>query len=112
MNRRSGERWVAVAASVEVVTALVLVIRASLFGGLLFGAELSDAGQALGRLAGFALLALALACWPTRGTTSGPVPALPALLVFGLLTTIYLVYLGFGSELVGPLLGPVPAMRH
>ena len=42
------------------VTGLVLIIRPSLFVWLLFAAELSEAGQALGRLAGFALLALAV----------------------------------------------------
>ena len=42
-------------AGVEVVTGRVLVIIPSPFGWLLFGAELSDAGQALGRLTGFTL---------------------------------------------------------
>jgi hypothetical protein len=96
--------WVAVAAGVEVVTGLVLIIRPSVFVWLLFGAELSDAGQALGRLAGFALLALALACWPTVGAEGEPSSALRAMLVFSLLTTIYLVYVGVGGELAGVLL--------
>src|SRR5690348_11127029 len=100
------------AAGIEVVTGLILIIRPSLFVQLLFGAELSDAGQALGRLAGFALLAFALACWPGGGAASRS--ALRALLVFSLLTTIYLVYVGVGGALVGVLLWPtvaVPFMR-
>ncbi len=111
MNRRHAFDWVTVAAAIEVVTGLVLLIRPSLFGWLLFGAELSGTGQALGRLTGLALLALALACWPRRGAESGPNPALRALLVFSLLTTVYLVYLGVGTGLVGPLLWPAAALH-
>ena len=109
MNRRSGEQWVALAASVEVVTGLVVIIRPSLFGRLLFGAQFSSPGQALGRLTGFTLLSLALACWPGLGTERRS--AVRALLVFSLLSAIYLVYLGAGSGLVGPLLWPAAALH-
>lgn len=111
MSRQLGVTSIAVAAGVEVVTGLVLIIRPTLFVRLLFGAELSAAGQALGRLAGFALLALAFACWPGRGATTGSVPALRALLVFSLLTTIYLVYLGSSGQLAGPLLWPAAVLH-
>jgi hypothetical protein len=74
---------------------------------LLFGAELSTAGQALGRLTGFTLLALALGCWPKLGADTKS--AIRALLVFSLLTTVYLIYLGVGRELVGILLWPAAA---
>jgi hypothetical protein len=97
------------AASVEVVTGLVLIVRPSLFGWLLFGAEFSPPGQALGRLTGFTLLSLALACWPGLGREGRP--AVPALLTFSLLSAIYLVYLGVGSGLVGPLLWPAVALH-
>ena len=63
MNRRYTLDWITAAAAIEVVTGLTLIIRPSLFGRLLLGAELSSPGQALGRLAGIALLALSLACW-------------------------------------------------
>jgi hypothetical protein len=59
-SRRLGVATVFVAAGAEVVTALVLIIRPALFGRLLFGTDFSHSGLALGRLAGFALLALAL----------------------------------------------------
>jgi hypothetical protein len=100
---------VAVAAGVEVVTGLVLVIRPTLFVWLLLGAELSDAGQALGRLAGFALLALALACWP-RGSSDSKRARL-AFLGFSLLTTVYLAYLGVGGQLAGLLLWPAVVLH-
>jgi len=101
--------WVAVAAGVEVVTGLVLIIRPSLFVRLLFGAELSAGGQALGRLAGFALLALALACWPGGG--ADVTSARRALLVFSVLVTLYLAYLGIAGALAGILLWPAVALH-
>ena len=66
MKRRSGEHWVAAAAAIEAVTGLVLIVRPSLPARLLFGAELSDAGQALGRFIGIALISFAFACMPGR----------------------------------------------
>jgi hypothetical protein len=101
--------WVAVAAAIEVVTAIVLIIGPALFVRLLFGAELSDAGQALGRLAGFSLLALALACWPGLGIERRS--ATWALILFSLLSAIYLVFLGVGSGPAGILLWPAAALH-
>ena len=106
MSRRAPD-WITVAAALEVVTGLVLIIRPSLFGQLVFGAEFSAPGQALGRLAGFALLALALACWPGLGAERRS--AARALILFSLLSAVYLVYLGVRSGLVGPLLWPAAA---
>ena len=101
--------WVPVAAGIEVVTGLVLIIRPSLFGWLLFGAGFSTPGQALGRLAGFSLLALALACWPRQGVDRRV--AAQALILFSVLTVIYLVYLGIVRGLAGPLLWPAVALH-
>jgi hypothetical protein len=101
----------AAAAGVEVVTGLVLIIRPSLFGRLVFGGEFSPPGQALGRLAGFALLALALACWPRQSTDEASRSALAALLGFSVLTAIYLFYLGIVRHLSGPLLWPAVALH-
>jgi hypothetical protein len=101
--------WVTVAAGIEVVTGLVLIIRPSLLGWLMFGAEFSAPGQALGRLAGFALLALAFPCWPTLRADRKS--ALRALVVFSLLSAIYLIYLGVGRGLAGPLLWPAAAIH-
>jgi len=109
LNRRLTLDWVAVAAVVEVTSGLVLIIRPSLFVWLLFGAELPAAGRALGRLAGFAVLALALACWPGVAAEARAAPR--ALLAFSLFTTIYLIYLGVRGEPVGILLWPV-AILH
>jgi hypothetical protein len=54
--------WVLIAAAAEAISGLVLIIRPVLFISLLLGAGLTPAGEILGRLAGLALLALAVAC--------------------------------------------------
>ena len=57
MSSQTSAKWIAVAVAVEVGTALVLLIRRTLFVRLLFGVVLPGAALALGRLAGIALIA-------------------------------------------------------
>ena len=60
LDRMNLTKWTVVAATVElVVTGLVLLFWAQLLAWLLYGAEFSDAGKALGWLTGIALLVLA-----------------------------------------------------
>jgi hypothetical protein len=103
-------RWVKTAAAVEAAaTGLILLLGPELFGRLIFGAELSEAGQALGRLAGIALLGFALASGGTPAAASQP--AVRALLIYNLLATIYLGYVGVAGQLVGILLWPAVALH-
>jgi hypothetical protein len=104
-------RLVALAAAIEAGTGLILMVRPSALVWLLLGADLSQAGQALGRIAGFALLSLGWACWPKQEAASGTTAAPLALLIYNLLVTIYLVALGIGGELVGMLLWPAVAIH-
>lgn len=103
-----------VAAAIEVATGIVLMVAPSAFARVLLGADLSSAGQAVGRIAGFALLSLGLACWPKGGpaadVTAGAL-ASPALLIYNLLITLYLAYVGIAGELVGTLLWPAVALH-
>src|SRR5260221_7120741 len=82
-----------------------------LFGWLILGAELSEAGQALGRLTGIALLAFGLACWPAPAPAKKAISAVRALLIYNLLATIYLLYLGVVGKLVGTLLWPAVGLH-
>ncbi len=102
---------IAVAAAIEAGTGLVLISFPSLFVRLLLGVELSEPGEVVGRLAGFALLALVLACWPGAGTESKAASSLRALLVFSVLVAFYLVYLGIRGGFVGPLLWPAAVLH-
>jgi hypothetical protein len=101
-------RWITTAAAVEAAaTGLILLLSPVLFGRLILGAELSEPGQALGRLAGIALIGLALTSWPGP---SGP-SVTRAMLIYNLLATLYLCYLGIVEESVGVLLWPAVALH-
>jgi hypothetical protein len=101
-------RRVATAAAVEAAaTGLILLVSPVLFGRLILGSELSEPGQALGRLTGIALLGFALASWPDPSAPSST----RAILIYNLLATIYLFYLGIVGKLVGLLLWPAVALH-
>ena len=97
------------AAILEAATGLALMIHPALVAQWLFGDGVSGAGMALSRVAGIALLALGVACWPGREAGSGGAPAFRAMLTYSLLVTIYLVYLGVVEHLMGMLLWPAVA---
>ena len=101
-------RWVTIAAAIEAAaTGLILLVGPVLFGRLIFGAELSEPGQALGRLAGIALLGFALTSWPDPSARS----VARAMLTYNLLVTAYLGFLGIVGKPVGVLLWPAVAMH-
>src|SRR5437763_7801467 len=91
------------AAVFEAATGLALLIVPLLVGRLLLGAELTDAIP-VARVAGIALIALGVCCWP--GST-----ALGGMLSYGALVTLYLLYLGIRGVWVGPLLWPAVAIH-
>src|SRR5688572_6540883 len=92
-----------VTAILESMTGLALIMQPAIVARLLLGAELSGAGLSLGRLAGFGLLSLGVACWPLREPAF---PALPAMLIYNLLAAAYLGYLQLAGALVGKFLLP------
>ena len=101
-------RWVTIAAAVEIAaTGLILLVSPVLFGWLILGAELSESGQALGRLTGIALLGFALTSWPDPSARS----VTRAMLTYNLLATAYLGYLGIMGKTVGMLLWPAVALH-
>jgi hypothetical protein len=92
------KKVVVFAAVVEVVTGLALLIVPSLVGQLLLGEELADVAIPVARVTGIALIALGIACWPG--------PAVAGMLVYGVVVTLYLAYLGFAGDFVGVFLWP------
>ena len=99
------------AAVIEAVTGLALMIHPPLLSQLLLGETVSGAGMALGRVAGFALLSLGLACWPGPYAAGANISALRGLFVYNLLATVYLAYLGFDGGSVGSLLWPAVVLH-
>lgn len=97
-----------VTAAIEAIMGLALIIYPQAVSSLLLGVDLAGAGIAVGRVAGIALISLALVCWMSR-QDANKTTALAAMLTYNLLVTAYLMYLGIGSELVGILLWPAVA---
>jgi hypothetical protein len=99
-----------VTAAVEAIMGLALIIYPQAVSSLLLGVDLAGAGIAVGRVAGIALLSLALVCWMSR-QDADKTAALAAMLTYNLLVAAYLIYLGIGGELVGILLWPTVAIH-
>ena len=93
-------------AASEGATGLAMAVVPVRVVRLLLGAEPSGAGLAMSRVAGIALLALGLACWPARDASAGQTSALRAMSTYNVLATLYLSALGVRGDWVGPLLWP------
>ena len=92
------KRVLVFAAVGEAATGLALLVAPALVGHLLLGAELTGVAVNLARVAGIALIALGVACWP--GTQ------LIGMLTYSALVTLYLGFIGSRGVWVGPLCGP------
>jgi len=82
----------------EVATGLALLLVPSLVGQLLLGEQLTGIAIPVARVAGIALLALGVACWP--GTP------IIGMLTYSAAVTLYLAYVGFAGGATGILLWP------
>lgn len=86
----------------EAATGLALLIAPSLVGLLLLGEQLTGIAIPVARVAGIALVALGVACWPG--------PPLLGMLIYSVAATLYLAYLGLAG-LAGMLLWPAVALH-
>jgi hypothetical protein len=87
----------------EAGTGLALVIVPSLVGRLLLGEELTGIAIPVARVAGIALIALGVACWP--GTPR------VGMLIYSAVVTLYLAYVGFAGGFTGILLWPAVVLH-
>ena len=87
----------------EAATGLALLIVPSLVGQLLLGEEFAGVAIPVARVAGIALIALGIACWPG--------PPLVGMLIYSAAVTLYLAYVGFAGGFVGVLLWPAVALH-
>jgi hypothetical protein len=93
------------ASSLELVTGLVAIAAPSLLADVLFSAGLTSAGKAIGRVCGFALISLAIACWPRHGEDY--TQATRALFLYNVLAFCYLGYLRIVGEFSSSFLLPI-----
>src|SRR5882757_3812593 len=75
----------------EAATGLALVIVPSFVWQLLLGEQLTGVAVPVARVAGIALIALGIACWPG--------PPLVGMVTYNAFVTVYLAYLGFAGGL-------------
>jgi hypothetical protein len=92
-------RVLALAAVAEAATGLALLIVPSLVGRLLLGEELAGVAIPVARVAGIALIALGVACWPG--------PPVVGMLTYNAALAVYLAYVGVAGGVTGLLLWPV-----
>jgi len=100
-------RLLAIAATAEALTGLGLFAIPSVVVRLLLNAEIVGGGVVAGRVAGIALIALGISCWPTRDVRAAAI----GMLVYSVIVTIYLGAIGLGGEMVGVLLWPAIAIH-
>jgi hypothetical protein len=91
------------AAIAEAITGLALLIVPLLVGQLLLGVALTGVAIPVARVAGIALIALGIACWPG--------PPLVGMLTYSALVALYLTYLGFAGGLTGVFLWPAVVLH-
>ena len=92
-----------VASVFEVATGMALLIVPSLVGQLLLGEELVGVAISVARVAGIALIALGIACWPGS--------PLVGMLAYSVAVTLYLAYIGIAGHSAGVLLWPAVALH-
>ena len=98
------KKVLAIAAVAEAATGAALIIVPSLVGRLLLGADLAGVANPVARVAGFALLALGVACLPSCTPLCG-------MLTYSVCATVYLLWLALGGQWVGALLWPVVGLH-
>ena len=96
--------------SLEFVTGLALIAAPGLVANVLLSAGLAPGGQAVGRVGGFALVSLAIACWP-RGEGDHAQPVRAFFLYHLLTASYYLGYLRIGGEFSSFFLLPVSVLH-
>ena len=103
-----------VTALLEGATGLALLLAPARIAALLLGAPLeAPAAQVMGRLAGTALLTLAVACWLARddGRSRAAWGLVAALLLYNIAAAALLAYAGAGLGLFSVLLWPAAALH-
>lgn len=97
------KRALVIAGVGESLTGLALLLAPSLVGDLLFGVSLTGVAAAVARVAGIALIAFGLACWP--GTP------LVGMSTYSAAVALYLTYLGVAGGMNGILLWPAVVLH-
>lgn len=99
------------AAIVEIATGLALMIDPAIVVRLLLGAGEASHGMTLARVAGIAMLALGVACWPGQPRAENGAQGFLALLIYNVLIALLLTYLSTVDHTGGVLLWPAVVLH-
>ncbi len=103
-----------ISCSLELATGIALIAAPSLVARVLLSADLTPGGEAVARVGGCALFALAFASWPRTAClpheTEHEQP-LRALFLYNLLAACYLGYLEISGDFASPFLLPAAALH-
>jgi hypothetical protein len=107
------KRLLTLSAGIEAPAGLGLLLVPSVVVWLLLGGELAGVGIALGRVAGVALLALAVACWLARGDAQSRAARglVASMVVYNLGVVLILGTVGMLSQPVGVALWPTVVLH-
>lgn len=105
------KRILGIAAVVEAATGLALIVDPKLVVELLLGVYAPWTSLSIGRVAGVALLALGISCWPEGGPARTSGAAWRGMLTYNLLVAAYLAYLSAIGGIGGVMLWPAVALH-
>ena len=101
----------AFASVVEIGTGLALLVAPAFVIPLLLGAPTFGDETRVAHVAGIALLALGVACWPDlHAAARWPAP-LRGMLIYNALVALYFAWLGTRRHIGGPLLWPAAVLH-
>jgi hypothetical protein len=98
-----------ISSSIELATGIAVIAAPSLVTRVLFSADLTPGGEAIGRVGGCALISLAIACW-ARAETDLTQP-IRALFLYNLFAGCYLAYLAISGDFASIFLIPAAALH-
>jgi hypothetical protein len=93
------------------LTGAALFVVPNLLSEMLFGSPVTARGPTVGRVAGLAVLCLAIGCWPRALERGETLHALPGLWLLSAVVAAYLIYLGLSRATVGVLFWPAAAAQ-
>lgn len=100
-----GQRVLAISCGFEAATGLGLLVAPGVVASLVLGAEIVGPATIIGKIAGLALISLAIACWP-RVNAKGE-GAYLAMLIYNALVALLLAEAGASGKAAGMMLWPV-----
>jgi len=100
-----GQRVLAISCGLEAATGLGLLVAPAVVASLVIGADIAGPATIIGKIAGLALISLAVACWPRVDSKGNG--AYLAMLIYNALVALLLAEAGATAKATGMMLWPI-----